>query len=68
MQFIKTLIIGIGAAIGLSSCNQAAMSQNDETGLYATEQFKDYWYAGKAEVNAYNLDQSRYGENRPGKA
>lgn len=50
------------------SCNQIGVSQNEETGLYATQQFKDYWYAGKAEVNAYNLDQSRYGENRPGKA
>ncbi|MEQ8362057.1 MAG: hypothetical protein RH948_04255 [Cyclobacteriaceae bacterium] len=44
------------------------MSQNGTTGLYESEAFKNYWYAGKAEVNAYTLDQSRYGENRPGKA
>lgn len=33
-----------------------------------TEDFKNYWYAGKAEVNSYNLVQSRYGEERNGKA
>lgn len=36
--------------------------------LYETPEFKKYWYAGKAEINAYNLNQSRYGENRTGKA
>jgi len=30
--------------------------------------FADYWYAGKAEVAVYDLQQSRYGENRPGTA
>ncbi len=30
--------------------------------------FKNYWYAGNAEVNSYNLIQSRYGEGRKGKA
>lgn len=29
-------------------------------------EFADYWYAGKAEVAVYDLDQSRYGESRPG--
>jgi hypothetical protein len=36
--------------------------------VYQTEKFRAYWHAGKAEVNAFNLKQSRYGENRPGKA
>lgn len=26
----------------------------------------DYWYAGKAEINTYDLRQARYGEMRPG--
>jgi len=30
--------------------------------------FRNYWYAGKAEVNSYNIIQSRYGEERDGKA
>ncbi len=33
-----------------------------------TEEFKDYWYAGNAEVSSYNLLQNRYGEDRKGKA
>lgn len=30
--------------------------------------FNDYWYAGKAEVSSYELEQSRYGEIHQGKA
>lgn len=32
------------------------------------EQFANYWYQGKAEINVFDLQQSRYGEVRPGKA
>ena len=35
--------------------------------LYSDE-FKDYWHSGKAEVAVYTLQQSRYGEIRPGQA
>jgi len=31
-----------------------------------TNQFKEYWYSGKAELNSYTLKQSRYGEIRDG--
>jgi len=30
--------------------------------------FNDYWYAGKAEINSYTLEQARYGEMRKGEA
>ena len=30
--------------------------------------FKKYWYAGKAEITSYKLEQARYGELRNGKA
>lgn len=30
--------------------------------------FKDYWYAGEAEISSYKLEQARYGEIRDGKA
>ncbi len=33
-----------------------------------TEQFKKYWYAGKAEITSYELNQARYGNNNPGYA
>jgi hypothetical protein len=32
------------------------------------EQFSKYWYQGKAEINVFDLVQSRYGEDRSGKA
>ncbi len=31
-----------------------------------TKEFNDYWYAGAAELNSYDLKQSRYGELREG--
>lgn len=36
--------------------------------VFRSSQFREYWHAGKAEVNSYNLLQSRYGETRKGKA
>lgn len=33
-----------------------------------TDEFKSYWYAGKAEITSYNLEQARYGELREGTA
>ncbi|WP_313791352.1 septum formation inhibitor Maf [Lacinutrix neustonica] len=30
--------------------------------------FKEYWYAGEAEISSYELQQMRYGEQRTGKA
>lgn len=49
------------------SCSSHVSSQDGKTHLYETETFKNYWYSGKAEVNSYNLQQSRYGETREGK-
>lgn len=31
-----------------------------------TDSFKTYWYSGLAEINSYQLSQSRYGETREG--
>lgn len=33
-----------------------------------SQEFKDYWYAGKAEISSYKLEQARYGEMRNGTA
>ncbi len=40
----------------------------DADKIYESDNFKQYWYSGKAEINSYTLDQSRYGEQRSGKA
>lgn len=33
-----------------------------------SQEWKDYWYAGKAEITSYKLEQARYGEMREGTA
>ena len=43
-------------------------SDDGSTPLHQTRQFHEYWHAGKAEVSSYELNQSRYGEQRKGKA
>ncbi|GAB4160908.1 MAG: hypothetical protein Tsb0033_17530 [Winogradskyella sp.] len=40
--------------------------KNPKTKL--SSNFKDYWYAGEAEITSYKLEQARYGEIRNGKA
>ncbi|MCM8569924.1 septum formation inhibitor Maf [Gramella jeungdoensis] len=33
-----------------------------------SEEFKNYWYTGEAEITSYELEQARYGEIRKGEA
>lgn len=41
---------------------------NNFEGPANTQQFKDYWYKGAAEISSYKLEQARYGEMRKGTA
>ncbi len=52
----------IGLMLFLSACNSSTREGINE------EQFAKYWYQGKAEINVFELQQSRYGEVRPGNA
>jgi hypothetical protein len=56
----------LGLALMLASfsiaCNPSGRDGVEE------EQFAEYWYQGKAEINVFDLQQSRYGEVRPGTA
>lgn len=52
----------VGLSCLFSACNSATREGIDE------EQFSKYWYQGKAEINVFDLQQSRYGEVRPGTA
>ncbi len=60
---LATAITGLFAA----GCNNST-GTNEKPAVYKTDEFHDYWHAGKAEISSYNLDQSRYGESRKGKA
>jgi hypothetical protein len=42
--------------------------ENSRSRPYEQNNFKKYWYTGKAEISSYSLTQSRYGEPRAGKA
>ena len=51
------------------SCNsQGKKKANQEIENKFNSQFSDYWYEGKAEITAYDLQQVRYGELRIGEA
>ena len=52
-----------------SSCD-AQVKTTSEVSFQVTnpEDFNAYWYAGKAELNHFNLTQVRYGEKRPSDA
>jgi hypothetical protein len=68
MTRLKTYAYGLIIGFLLCQCDQASSQAGLRAGLYEKNEFKDYWYAGRAEVSSYILEQSRYGENRPGKA
>jgi hypothetical protein len=46
----------------------AGSCQEKSARTYDRAEFKKYWYGGRAEINSYSLDQSRYGEQRKGSA
>ncbi|TYP71471.1 septum formation inhibitor Maf [Aquimarina intermedia] len=67
--------------LSLVSCNQKTTDTTETSiasilpveNVFATEkelskEFKNYWYAGKAEITSYALEQVRYGELRKGTA
>ncbi len=72
-----TMKIGITFFAGillLGACGHIEIPSTDLPKALATtnpvppEPFNEYWYAGKAEINSYNLEQARYGEIRQGDA
>lgn len=75
-----TLILSVGLFLALISCKEnnkttsdtlavsEANSQVSEPATTLSEDFKDYWYNGEAEITSYKLKQARYGEMREGKA
>jgi hypothetical protein len=75
---LSIALLAIVAAL-FTSCNEKLEANNKElTALSETEtkkpkkslsqEFKEYWYAGNAEITSYTLEQVRYGEIREGKA
>ncbi len=77
---VYKLLFFFGFSLVLLSCNSSEeksnskiKSENKPKNSIAppraiSQQFKDYWYAGKAEITSYTLMQERYGELREGTA
>ncbi len=76
-------IFGILSILLFIACNTATNPTVESTAIAAvvptkptslptpiplSTDFKKYWYAGKAEITSYELQQARYGELRSGKA
>ncbi|MEN1784336.1 MAG: septum formation inhibitor Maf [Bacteroidota bacterium] len=83
MKQLQLLVI-LSILIGLTACKQSKDTAKVTAAIENTflekeaivktpnkklsKAFKDYWYAGDAEITSYALEQARYGEMRKGKA
>ncbi|WP_143744188.1 septum formation inhibitor Maf [Maribacter ulvicola] len=78
---LNSVIYSIFAiAILLTSCKERSKSNSNTIAMGNTvtnvptpkkqlsQEFKDYWYNGNAEITSYHLEQARYGEIRKGNA
>lgn len=54
--------------IAVSGCDKISDKQANTKPQPVSEEFKEYWYAGEAEITSYRLEQARYGEIREGTA
>jgi hypothetical protein len=66
-SFILLIAMLLAMVVGCQD-KPGALVTSTAPQLYASALFKEYWYSGKAEINAYNLLQVRYGEVHQGKA
>lgn len=73
-MFIRNnfLFLVVLLAIVFAFAMKATVFQNPTTttspSVEPSEQFKNYWYAGKAELSSYTLEQARYGSLHSGEA
>ena len=76
LLLITSLIFGCGdsptsgpaAPEGNSAKEASVIPAKSSASKTLTPEFKEYWYAGVAELNSYELEQARYGELRDGEA
>lgn len=83
MKLFKKSLLATAICILFTACNEKGNEENiafakasiTSTTSMSTapnrdisQEFKDYWYAGKAEITSYKLEQGRYGEIRSGTA
>ena len=67
MQKLARLTLPVSLFLFLGAVGIVSCAPENREGVVET-QFASYWYQGTAEVNVFDLQQSRYGVVRPGKA
>ncbi|NGX84336.1 septum formation inhibitor Maf [Aequorivita sp. KMM 9714] len=79
-MYLFRLLAVLFLSLFLFSCNSSeekkefsknqkeTIKEKDVAYRNVSQEFKDYWYSGKAEITSYDLSQVRYGEIRKGKA
>lgn len=66
-SFIYIVVIAIFTFLAPLSTVQS-QEQDTPSNIVESEEFKNYWYDGKAEITSYKLEQARYGELHEGYA
>ena len=64
--FYLTLFSFIGCQTAQNDKKPTLNVQQEQKQTPKADNFNDYWYSGKAELNSYSLKQARYGEIRDG--
>jgi len=65
LTFFTSCKEGIAEKTGELALNKSE-TEKQEPKKQLSQEFKDYWYAGNAEITSYKLEQARYGELREG--
>jgi len=68
MQRLLYLTFIFFLTLTYSSCQKKQLNNPSNSSFTEADLFKSYWYSGLAEINSYQLSQSRYGETREGSA
>jgi len=77
IKFELSIVLFAAIIATFESCNEITAKSNKDTATNETilkpnprkplsKEFKEYWYAGNAEITSYKLEQARYGELRTG--
>ncbi|NRD19898.1 septum formation inhibitor Maf [Winogradskyella eckloniae] len=80
IKYIKPILVVVAVSLlSFTACKDESTKEKPETAMRSeviaepkppkkilSEDFKDYWYNGEAEITSYKLEQARYGEIKDG--
>lgn len=68
MKIIKYRVFLLGLMLLCVGCEKKPDEKSMLPERNLSQNFKNYWFSGQAEITSYKLDQNRYGESRAGTA